>query len=67
MADETIPVPGAAFRKKLTLPKNMYHFDWMVGASPDLVMVNSAPDEVYVTFPAVMFHASVSAPLVVKS
>lgn len=45
----------------------MYQFERMVGASPDLETVNSRPEEVAVTFPAVIFQASLSKPEVVKS
>jgi hypothetical protein len=49
---------------KDTRPKKMYHLDWIVGASPDLDTVNSAPEEVYETVPAVVFQFVVSAPVV---
>ena len=62
-----MPVPGAALRKNDTRPKRRYQLDWMVGWSPDLLTVNSAPAEVYFTSPAVTFQASSSAPDVVKS
>ena len=64
MALLTTPLPGAAFITKLTLPKKMYQFDWIVGASPALLMVNSAPFDVYFTSPAVTFQFSSSAPVV---
>jgi hypothetical protein len=64
MALLTMPVPGAARMWKDTRPKKMYHFDWMVGWSPDLLTVNSAPEEVYVTEPAVVFQLESSAPWV---
>ena len=41
-----MPTPGEALRKKETRPKKMYQLLWMVGASPALLMVNSAPAEV---------------------
>lgn len=62
-----MPVPGAERRMNETRPKKMYQFDWMVGESPDLVMVNSRPEEVEVTLPEVMFQADESRAEVVKS
>jgi hypothetical protein len=60
-------LPGAALIWKLTLPKKIYHFDCIVGASPAFLIVNSAPLDVYEISPAVTFQFSSSAPPVVKS
>lgn len=49
---------------KETRPKKMYHALRMVGASPDFLIVKSAPDEVDVTFPAVIFQVEESRPVV---
>lgn len=58
-----MPVPGEARRMNETRPKKMCHRLRMVGASPDLVMVKSAPEEVAVTFPAVMLKFAESRPV----
>lgn len=41
--EETIPVPAAACVVTLTLPKNIYHAELMVGACVSEVIMNSAP------------------------
>ena len=43
----TIPVPGAAFVVTETLPKKMYFVLLIVGASVDVLIVNSAPLDPY--------------------
>ena len=43
----TIPVPGADLTVASTFPKKMYLSLEMVGASPALLIVNSAPFEPY--------------------
>ena len=43
MKELTIPVPGDAFKKTSTWPKNMYFSLLIVGAEAEVEILNSAP------------------------